>query len=357
MEDRVAGIAIWDDEGRRDLVKYLSDLKSILYDSSPEKGKSPEKALDPILALELQIEGIYDHHKANNNFAQWQNLDFGPEGFLGKFFDKLKWLAVHAPCRMNRNICALDENVRRWSVDETCRALDFSYKIGAKGLVLHAGRVDYWGDFNKETRDKMEASFYKSFKEISEHYITRRYAGNNVEGKGLDLLIENLEVPNLISTRTEHERAYITCAQILSDVIDKKRGPHEVQNGVRMLVDFSHYWNVHITLKNNKDKSFVPGYDEIVNTNIIDYIKNVFYNNSQKIDACHMGGCYNTNPRVTHGVISPIARHYEFNELNLNDILSVPQILEKPIILEVFNVDPKMLIFSHQNVMNFMKSK
>ena len=357
MAERVAGIAIWDEEGRRDLVKYLSDLKKVIYESSSDRGKSPEHSLDPLIALELQVEGVYDHHKANNNFAQWQNLDYHPDSFLGKFFQKLKWLAVHAPCRMNRNLCSLDEGVRKWSVDETCRALDFAYKIRAGGLILHAGRIDKWEDFTKDRREAMENAFYQSFKELADHYISRQYAGNNIEKKGLDLLIENLEVPNLIATRVEHERAFHTCSKILSDVIDEKRGPHEVQYGMRMLVDFSHYWNVHITLKDHKDKSFIPGYDEIVNTGIVDYIRKVFHSNYQMIDACHMGGCYNTNPRITHGMINPIARDYQICELNLQSILSTDKILEKPIILEVFNVDPKTLIFSHQNVINFMRSK
>jgi len=341
---KTVGIAIWDSSGGRELAEYLTALVSQRKKIDKKTGK--ETHADPITALELQVEGIYDHH-CNENRANWHLLDY-KSGFLGEFFSQLSYLSVHAPTR-GRNIASLEEGHRAWSVGETKKAMDFAQRINANSFIIHAGRVDNWEDFQPDLRVRNEETFYRSFKELAEHYAKKR--------PGFNILVENLEAPHLSATSSEHERAYNLCSKILAEAMEE-HGVGFSSSGIKMLVDFSHYWNSHITLKENPSKGFVDGYADIASRDIISYLDNFLMVNHQRIGGIHMAGCYNsTLGRMTHAPIMPIARHYDYFELNLKMVLD--QVLkhhpEVPIILEVFNTDLPMVLISYQNVVEYFE--
>ena len=351
------GLALWDEKGQRDLVK---DLRSLIAIIKKEQKKMVAKSynLDLLAGLELQVEGIYSSSNPGDS-AKWPSLDYNQDDFLGHFFNKLKLLTVHAPCS-GKNIASFDDAERRWSIDETNHAMDFTYKIGGSSLILHPGSVLSWGDFTKDRRNQTEDKFYESFKDLAKHYFEKGYDGRNPEGKSLSLGIENMDPPHLIMTRREHERVFNRCLDIMLDSSGGRSRDEIMDKSLKMRVDFSHYWNSHITLKENPDKGFVEGYSEIVCNDVIKYMENLVRENYRKIEGFHMAGCYNNTTRrsrITHGAIMPIPRIYSRDELNLERVLNIPGVLDKNIILEVFIGDFKSLIFSHQNVIDYIKSR
>ncbi len=350
------GLAIWDDHGKRDLVKDLRSLIAIIK-KEQRKVKGNSCRIDLLSGLELQVEGKYQG-SSNGDGATWPSLSYDQDDFLGHFFNRLKLLTVHAPCS-GKNIISTSESERKWSIEETKKAMDFTYKIGGSSLVLHPGSVNYWSDLSKPRREQDEERFYDSFRELARHYFEKGYNRPHLRGK-MSLGIENMDPPHLIMTRKEHERVFKRCLEIMVEE-SKGQSKEEIYDGsLKMRVDFSHYWNSHITLKENPDKNFVEGYDEITKGDIINYFANLIRDNYSAIEGFHMGGCYNNSQRrsrITHGPIMQISRVYDWNELNFEKVLNLPGVLEKNLILEVFGVDFKTLIFSHQNVLDYVSQR